>query len=91
MNANGSNQTGLIFTSAPFKDEQPAWSPDGAKVAFVSTRDSIIETWTETDDEGGILTRTAVRTNKEVHVMNANGTNQVRLTNRAESARRTFL
>jgi RHS repeat-associated protein len=85
MNANGSNQTRLTFTSAPFKDEQPVWSPDGARIAFVSTRDSIIETWTETDDEGGILTRTAVRTNKEVYVMNANGTNQVRLTNTLEN------
>lgn len=35
---NGSNQTRLTFTSAPFKDEQPAWSPDGARIAFVSTR-----------------------------------------------------
>src|ERR1700687_2546994 len=85
MNANGSNQTRRTFSSAPFKDEQPVWSPTGAGIAFVSTRDSIIETWTETDDAGGILTRTAVRTNKEVYVMNADGTNQVRLTTTLEN------
>jgi Tol biopolymer transport system component len=85
MNANGSNQTRLTFASEPFKDEQPIWSPDGSRIAFVSTRDSVVETWQETDDEGGILVRTAVRTNKEIYLMNADGSNPVRLTNTLEN------
>jgi TolB protein len=40
-------------------DFAPAWSPDGAKIAFVSQRDG----------------------NAEIYVMNADGTNPVRLTN----------
>ncbi len=38
MNADGSNQTNL--TNSPFFDAQPAWSPDGTRIAFNSTRDS---------------------------------------------------
>src|SRR2546426_6312855 len=72
---------GSPFRARPSKTS----SPDGARIAFVSTRDSVIDTWTETDDAGGILTRTAVRSNKEVYVMNADGTNQVRLTNTLEN------
>jgi RHS repeat-associated protein len=85
MNANGSNQNRLTFGSTPFRDEQPIWSPEGVKIAFVSTRDSVVETWQETDDEGGILTKTRLRTNKEVYVMNADGTNQIRVTNTLEN------
>ncbi len=85
MNANGSNQTRLTFTGEPFRDEQPAWSRDASRIAFVSTRDSVIETWQETDDEGGILNRSRVRTNKEVYKMNADGSNQLRLTNTLEN------
>ncbi|HWN11639.1 MAG TPA: DUF5050 domain-containing protein [Pyrinomonadaceae bacterium] len=85
MNANGSNQTRLTFTGEPFRDEQPAWSRDATTIAFVSTRDSVIETWQETDDEGGILNRSRVLTNKEVYKMNADGSNQIRLTNTLEN------
>lgn len=85
MNANGSSQTRLTFSDSAFRDEQPAWSPDGTKLAFTSTRDSVVDTWQETDDEGGVLTRTAVRSNKEVYVMNADGSAQVRLTNTLEN------
>jgi len=85
MNANGSNQTRLTFTSAPFRDEQPVWSRDGMKVAFVSTRDSVVETWQETDDDGGLIQKSAIHTNKEIYLMNADGSNQVRLTNTLEN------
>lgn len=80
MNADGSGQTRLTWGDGPFRDEQPIWSPDGTKLAFSSTRDSVVETWQETDEDGGVVQRTAVRTNKEVYVMNADGSNQVRLT-----------
>src|SRR5207302_2193555 len=37
MDADGSNQTRL--TNNPAHDGEPAWSPDGAKIVFVSQRD----------------------------------------------------
>jgi Tol biopolymer transport system component len=40
MNADGSGQTRLTFNAAA--DTEPAWSPDGSKIAFVSTRDSAV-------------------------------------------------
>ncbi len=81
MNSNGTNQTRLTFSAATFTDEQPVWSPDGSKLVFTSTRDSTIDTWQETDDDGNVLTRSRVNINKEVYVMNADGSNQMRLTN----------
>jgi len=85
MNSNGTNQTRLTFSAATFTDEQPAWSPDGSRLAFTSTRDSTVVTWTETDDDGGVITKSALRVNKEAYVMNADGSNQVRLTNTLEN------
>jgi YD repeat-containing protein len=85
MNANGSNQTRLTFSGSGFRDEQPAWSPNGAKLAFVSTRNSDLETWQETDDDGSVITKSKLHVNKEVYVMNATGSNQVRLTNTLEN------
>ncbi|HWN11018.1 MAG TPA: PKD domain-containing protein [Pyrinomonadaceae bacterium] len=85
MNSDGLNQTRLTFSNEPFRDEQPNWSRDATKIAFVSTRDSVIETWQETDDEGGALNRSKVNTNKEVYKMNADGSNQIRLTNTLEN------
>jgi Tol biopolymer transport system component len=81
MNANGSNQTRLTFSASDAIDDGPVWSPNGTMLAFVSTRDSVVEAWPETDDDGAILTKTSVNTNKEVYLMNADGTNQFRLTN----------
>ena len=37
MNADGTEQTRL--TNHPAKDWNPAWSPDGTKIAFSSSRD----------------------------------------------------
>jgi hypothetical protein len=54
----GSDGQGPIFSV----DFNPAWSPDGSKIAFVSNR------------EGA---------DTELYVMNADGTNQLRLTNDA--------
>src|SRR6267142_1761568 len=85
MNANGSNQTRLTFSASGFRDEQPSWSPNAASFAFVSTRNSILETWQETDDDGIVITRSKLHVNKEVYVMNANGSNPLRLTDTLEN------
>lgn len=85
MRPDGTSQTRLTFNSSGVKDEQPVWSPDGTKIAFVSTRDSVTESWQETDEDGNVVQRSAVRTNKEIYVMNADGTNQLRLTNNLEN------
>jgi len=37
MNSDGSGQTQLTFNTAA--DDMPAWSPDGSKIVFLSTRD----------------------------------------------------
>lgn len=85
MNANGSNQTRLTTSGTGRLDQQPTWSPDGSKLTFTSTRDSITVTWQETDDNGGLVTKSALQLNKEVYVMNANGSAQVRLTTTLEN------
>jgi RHS repeat-associated protein len=85
MNANGTNQTRLTISGVGVLDNQPVWSPDGTKLTFTSTRDSIVQTWTETDDDGGTVTKSALHVNKEVYVMNANGSAQVRLTTTLEN------
>src|SRR5215208_3831615 len=43
MNADGSGVTRL--TNDPARDIQPAWSPDGTKIAFVSIRDGNTEVY----------------------------------------------
>lgn len=85
MNANGTSQTRLTTSGTGLLDQQPVWSPDGTKLTFTSTRDSITVTWQETDDNGGIVNKSALQVNKEVYVMNANGSAQVRLTNTLEN------
>jgi RHS repeat-associated protein len=81
MNNNGSNQQRLTFSANTVDDTQPIWSPNGGKIAFVSTRDSTTETWQETDDDGNVINRSKVHINKEVYVMNSDGSSQTRLTN----------
>ena len=41
MNADGSAVTRL--TSEAARDDEPAWSPDGTKIAFTSDRDGDFE------------------------------------------------
>jgi RHS repeat-associated protein len=80
MNANGSNQTRLTVSGSGFVDGQPSWSPDGMKLAFTTTRDSNTVTWDEWDEMGNMVVKTNLLINKEVYVMNADGSAQVRLT-----------
>lgn len=51
MNANGSAQTRLTNISAP--DAQPAWSPDGTKIAFTSNRVGDSQIWVMNADGSG--------------------------------------
>ena len=76
MSANGSNQTRLTSSGTGFLDQQPAWSPDGMQLAFSSTRDSTVVMW-----QLDTLGQPKLLINKEVYVMNADGSSQVRLTN----------
>ncbi|MEN6342947.1 MAG: PKD domain-containing protein [Methanospirillum sp.] len=66
MNADGTGVTRL--TDNTDSDGEPAFSPDGTRIAFVSNRDDHSE----------------LRNNKDVYVMNADGTGQTRLTSQAD-------
>jgi Tol biopolymer transport system component len=69
MNADGSGVTRL--TNGPGSDADPAWSPDGYRIAFESSRDT----------PGIAGTATVVGfSNFEIYVMNADGSDQTRLT-----------
>ncbi len=69
VDANGGNPVNL--TNLPDGiDVQPSWSPDGSRIAFASDRD---------------ITRLGVGEEREIYVMNADGSNPTRLT---ESPRR---
>ena len=68
MDANGSNQTNLTTghdVEFPSYEDFPAWSPDGTKIAFESDRDL--------DLENPVAMR-------EIYVMDADGSDPVRLT-----------
>src|SRR4051794_4620237 len=68
MNADGASVSQLTHNSAG--DFQPAWSPDGAKIAFTSDRDP-----GNPDCDGDFIP-----CNTEIYLMNADGTGQTRLT-----------
>src|SRR6266511_3929539 len=71
MNADGSGQTRLTFDTS--FDENPVFSPDGSGIAFASTRDA------PTACPGDRLPL-ACLPYTEIYVMNADGSNLVRLT-----------
>jgi Tol biopolymer transport system component len=50
MNSDGSEQPRL--THNPARDFAPAWSPDGRKIAFASTRDGNPEIYVMNADGG---------------------------------------
>ena len=64
VNADGSGLRSLTGTS-PFQNLQPAWSPDGSRIAFSSDRDNA---------------QRETHTHFEVYVMNADGSGVRRLT-----------
>ena len=61
MNADGSGQRNL--TRNPARDDEPAWSPDGRKLAFVSRRDGKPDVYVMNTDGSGQrnLTRNPAR------------------------------
>ena len=67
MNPNGAPIRQL--TEAPGYDEQPAWSPDGQKITFVSHQDQLQLMAEEDDFFRG-----------EIYLINADGTNPLNLT-----------
>ena len=50
MSANGTSQTKLTNTA---EDQRPAWSADGTKIAFESSRDGTFEIYTMNADGTG--------------------------------------
>jgi Tol biopolymer transport system component len=69
MNSDGTSPVQLTHNTST--DWEPAWSPDGKKIAFSSDRD---ETDPECTINGDLIC------NSEIYVMNADGTGQTRIT-----------
>ncbi len=69
MNADGSGQTRL--TNNPARDIRPSWSPDGRHITFSTDRDD-----PDPDDDERTMS---------IYLMNADGSNQTRLTDNSAS------
>ena len=53
----GTSRTNL--TNHPARDQNPAWSPDGSKLAFASTRDGAhLDIWVVNADGSGLINLT---------------------------------
>ena len=74
MNPDGSGQTQLTNDGGNF---QPAWSPDGRRIAFVSNRDPSDQNCNDFD----------IPCNTEIYFMNADGSGQTRVTDTTTSPR----
>lgn len=97
MNPNGTSQTNL--TNNPSVDQHPSWSPDGTKIAFARdgiyvmdsdgnsqaqlTTEGTMPSW---NADGSKISFISLRDGyKEIYIVNSNGTNEVNITNTAES------
>ena len=70
-----------VLASYTYGDSNERLIADEAGYRPYYTRHSTIVTWQETDDGGGVMVKTEMHVNKEVYLMNADGSNQVRLIN----------
>ncbi len=71
MGIDGSRQTNL--TNNPANDEEPSWSPDGMRIAFVSDRDGNKEIYTMSADGSDPMRLTSELGNDRSPVWSPNG------------------